>query len=330
VTDIARDPFREQGRRPRRWRTRVLGAPFEFSSNSRELLGLARDAFADVPQHRFARATRTLRVSLKHVRGDTPSWKTPPRPRLSSGAGMLCSHVDAQNFVVVDPGSARALVQVDDALMRDPRLVRYEFIELAVVTLALRVQGLVPLHAACVGANGRGLLLVGSSGSGKSTLALHAALQGLDFIAEDSVFVQPASLCASGLSAYVHARGDALPLIADRRVRAAVRASPRIQRRSGVRKHELDLRRGLARLAPAPLRIVGTVVLSARSNGGAAEPLRASELRRVLRTEQAYAASQPGWREFEQRALRAGGYRLGRMPPGDGVSSLRKLLEGTP
>lgn len=329
MKDILRDPFREQGRRPLRWRTRVLGARFEFTSNSHELLAVARDAFADVPQHRLARAPRTLRVSLSRVRGDAAPAKPPPRPKLSSGAGMLCSHVDAQNFVVVDPAAGRALVQVSDALLRDPRLVRYEFIELAVVTLALRTQGLVPLHAACVGAKGRGLLLVGASGSGKSTLALHAALEGLDFLAEDSVFVQPASLNASGLSAYIHARGDALPLIADRRVRAAVRSAPRIQRRSGVRKHELDLRRGLARLAPAPLRIVGTVVLSSRRNGGAPERMGAAELKRVLRAEQAYAVSQPGWREFERRVLRAGGYRLGRMPPGDGVSSLRKLLGAT-
>ena len=329
MKDITRDPFREQGGRPGCWRTRVLGAPFEFTSNSRELLGIARDAFAGVPQHRFGRTAPTLRVALNRVRGGA-AWKTPPPPRLSSGGGLLCSHVDAQNFVVVDPGSARALVQVSDALLRDPRLVRYEFIELAVVTLALRVQGLVPLHAACVGANGRGLLLLGGSGAGKSTLALHAALAGFDFLAEDSVFVRPASLDASGLSAYIHARGDALPLIADRQVRAAVRGAPRIRRRSGVRKHELDLRRGLARLAPAPLRIVGTVVLSSRRNGGVPERMAAAELKRVLRAEQAYAASRPEWREFERGVLRAGGHRLGRMPPADGVAALRKLLDGAP
>lgn len=327
MNDVARDPFREQGLRPRRWRTRVLGAPFEFSSNSPELLAIARDAFADVPRHRLARPARTLRVALVRTPG-AASWKTPPRPSLSSGAGLLCSHVDARNFVVVDPGAARALVQVSDALLRDPRLVRYEFIELAALTLALREQGLVPLHAACVGTNGRGLLLLGSSGAGKSTLALHAALRGLEFLAEDSVFVQPSSLDASGLSAYVHARPDALPLIEDRRVRAAVRRAPRIRRRSGVHKHEIDLRHGLARLAPAPLRIVGTVVLSPGTAGGL-QRLGMAELKRVLRHEQAYATAQPGWREFERRVVRAGGYRLGRMPPGDGVAALRRLLDAS-
>jgi serine kinase of HPr protein (carbohydrate metabolism regulator) len=58
-------------------------------------------------------------------------------------------------------------------------LTRYELIEFAVFTLAQRVQGLVPLHAACVGRAGRGLLLMGGSGAGKSTLALHCLARRL-------------------------------------------------------------------------------------------------------------------------------------------------------
>ena len=49
---------------------------------------------------------------------------------------------------------------------------RYEMLEFAVFTLASRVQGVVPLHAACIGRRGRGLLLMGDSGAGKSTAAL--------------------------------------------------------------------------------------------------------------------------------------------------------------
>ena len=36
----------------------------------------------------------------------------------------------------------------------------------AVFTLAARVQQLVPLHAACVGLKGRGVLIMGASGAG--------------------------------------------------------------------------------------------------------------------------------------------------------------------
>jgi hypothetical protein len=328
---ITRDPFREHGARVRRWRTRVLGADFEFSSNSAELLRVVKEAFAGVPRHRLPRTKRdTLQVCLLHVHGAS-KWSVPPKPTLSSGAGLLCAHLDAHNFVIVDPGAARALVQVGDSLLRHRRLLRYEFVEFAAITLAARRQGLVPLHAGCVGARGRGILLLGGSGSGKSTLALHAALHGLDFLSEDSVFVQPATLRATGLPAFAHSRDDALRLIPDANVRRAVRQSPRIQRRSGVRKREIDLRRQDARLAPGPLQLVATVVLSSRRRRGAAAlaPLTSRQLRRALRTEQAYAAAQPGWREFERRVLNAGGFSLERVPPSEGVSALRELLENS-
>jgi hypothetical protein len=326
--DIERDPFHEQVAKTLRWRTRVLGATVEFSSNSRELLGIAQDAFARVPQHRWSRdASCVVRVRLERVRGGV-SRAAPPKPVLTSGAGLLLGHVDAHNFVVIDPAGARALIQVEDSMLRHRGLVRYELIEFATITLATRVQGLVALHAGCVGIRGRGVLLLGSSGAGKSTLALQSALAGLDFLAEDSVFVNPATLYATGLSAYVHAREDALPLIGDPRARRAIGAAPRILRRSGVRKREVDLRRGLAHLAPRPLRIVAAVVLSARRSRGTDNlaPLTSVELRRVLRAEQPYAAARPGWLEFEQRVLRAGAFRLGRVSPADGVAALRHLL----
>jgi hypothetical protein len=329
ASDIARDPFREDGHRVLRWRARVLGARIDFVSNSRELLSIAQDAFARVPQHHWSGGGGTrLRITLACVR-DEGTWTTPPKPVLSSGGGMLFGHVDARNFVVVDTGAAQALIQISYSMLRHRQLVRYELVEFAAITLATRVQGLVALHAGCVGARGRGVLLVGASGAGKSTLALHAAFGGLDFLAEDSVFVQPASLCATALSAYVHAREDALALIRDQPVRQAVHAAPCIERRSGVRKREIDLRSRAARLAPKPLRIVATVVLSARRTRGVArlEPLSTMQLRRILRAEQVYAADRPGWREFERGVLRAGGFRLDRGPPADGVSSLRALLE---
>jgi hypothetical protein len=83
--DIERDPFREHRARKLRWCACVLGARFEFASNSRELLSIAQEAFAHVPQHRWQRAaSRTLRVSLEHVRGGAASlWRTPPKPKLS-------------------------------------------------------------------------------------------------------------------------------------------------------------------------------------------------------------------------------------------------------
>jgi hypothetical protein len=330
--DIERDPFHERGERVWTWSTRVLGARVEFSGNSRELLDVAREAFAGVPAHRWPGAGRmTLRITLRHRRENArPAWRMPPKAVLSSGAGVVCGHIDSSNFMIVNMAEDSALIQVGNAMLRHRQLLRYELVEFAAITLATRAQGLVPLHAGCVGAHGRGVLLLGASGTGKSTLTLHAALGGLEFLAEDSVFVQPATMRASGLSAFTHAREDSLGLIADRQVQRAARHAPCIERRSGVRKREIDLRQAAVRLAPKPLRIVATVVLSTRSARGAVNllPLTARQLKRELRAEQAYAAGRPGWHEFERRVLRAGGYRLLRSPPADGVSSLRDLLSG--
>jgi hypothetical protein len=329
LTGIEADPFLESASRPQRWRTTVLGAPCEFTSNSRELLGVAQQAFAGVPRHRWTQAPHDpLRIALQLRTAEAPDWKVPPKPRLSAGAGLLCGHVDTNNFVIIDAGAGRALVQVDAAMLRHPRLMRYELIEFAAICLAVRVQGLISLHAGCVAVRGRGVLLLGSSGAGKSTLALHAALAGCAFLAEDSVFVYPGSLLATGLSAHVHAGETAGKLIKDPRLRRAVQRAPRIVRRSGVRKHELDLRRGLVRLAPRPVRIVATVLLTDRPARGAAAlaPLSAARLKRELRREQAYAARRPGWDKFERDLLCAGGYRLDRVPPGQAVAVLRELL----
>jgi hypothetical protein len=57
----------------------------------------------------------------------------------------------------------------------------------------LAARGLVFTHAASVGRNGRGVLLVGRGGAGKSTTALACHLNGLEFLGDDYVAVEPES-----------------------------------------------------------------------------------------------------------------------------------------
>src|SRR6202042_2166135 len=141
-------------------------------------------------------------------------------------------------------------------MLENPYHLRYELLEFAVFVLAARALGLVPLHAACVGRHGRGILLLGASGSGKSTLALHSLLQGLDFLAEDAVFVQPESLLATGVANYLHVQADALRFVDDEATRSWISQAPVIRRRSGVEKFEVDLREERGQLAAAPLELV--------------------------------------------------------------------------
>jgi energy-coupling factor transporter ATP-binding protein EcfA2 len=211
--------------------------------------------------------------------------------------------------------------------------VRYELLEFAVFTLAARAQRLVPLHAACVGLRGSGILILGPSGSGKSTVTLHCLLAGLDFLAEDSVMVKPDELLATGVANFLHVRRDSLRFLAHLADAAQISKSPIIRRRSGVEKLEIDLRRAGLRLARAPLRISAIVFVTAKraTRHRLLAPVRETDLVRRLAASQRYAAGQPGWRSFTRQVRRLPAYELRRgRHPAEAVEALRQLLCSTP
>jgi energy-coupling factor transporter ATP-binding protein EcfA2 len=238
--------------------------------------------------------------------------------------------MDAANFAVVSPRERTGLVMVSPDMLHYPYQVRYELIEFAVFVLASRAQGLVPLHAACVGRSGRGLLLIGSSGAGKSTLALHCLMLGMNLLAEDSVFVHPERMLATGISNFLHLRRDSLPFVDDKSVVARIRKSPMIRRRSGVEKYEVDVRGLGGRVASSALRIEGIVFLSTRSRGRGAAlvPLPRRTLLRRLTAAQPYPAQLPSWKIFVKHlsAVRAFELRRGQHPT-EAAVALRLMLD---
>jgi hypothetical protein len=221
-------------------------------------------------------------------------------------------------------------VSVSAEMMRFPYHIRYELIEFAVFTLATRAQKLVPLHAACVGVNGRGILLMGPSGAGKSTVTLQCLLEGFDFLSEDSVFVAPKSMRATGAANFLHVRSDSLRWVRQAPMRAIIRQSAVIRRRSGVEKFEVDLRRKEFRLAKSSLKIIGIAFLSARSagTGPLLRPLSKSDTLARLEREQAYGAGLPQWGAFAKNLLDLGGFEIKRGPhPAASAEVLRSLLQ---
>jgi hypothetical protein len=330
--DSESDPFAERSSPPLSRRFKLLGARIQFNSNSRELLRLVDLTYAGLPQHRLSSKPTELRVALQlSAARRAPGRRAPPPLELTRGAGLLGGFTGSSNFVAVSPRERAALVAVSPQMLRFGYHTRYELIEFAVFTLASRVQRLIPLHAACVGLGGRGILLMGPSGAGKSTLALHCALAGFDFLSEDSVFVAPQTMLATGVSNYLHIRADSLRWLGRSREAAAIRKSPVIRRRSGVRKFEVDLRRDPYRLAKRPLKIAGAVFVSAQGAGAGPllKPLARSELRDRLASSQAYGASQPLWRSFSRRISRLDAFELRRARhPAEAVESLRSLLAG--
>lgn len=331
MSEAPADPFGENARARLRTRVSVLGGDFTVLSSDAQLLELAVEAFGGLPRHKLEPRSPRFSVHLKltdHPR-TWPHGTPPPRPVLGAGAGILHGSVDAGNFVVVDAATRRAFVSVSKALLRDRYYARYELVELAFLTLATRGQSLVPLHAACVGTNGNGLLLMGASGTGKSTLSLHALADGMQLLSEDSAFVAVESLLVTGVPSYLHVSSDALRFLDSGSLRSAIERSPTIERRSGTRKHELDVRRLTGKLARAPLKLAATVFLSRRVAGRqpALRPISRRDLTARLRREQPYASAQPGWRAFERRIAELPAYELRRLEhPDIAIRQLRSLL----
>jgi len=69
-------------------------------------------------------------------------------------------------------------------------LATHPLLTLALIEL-LKAHRRYSLHAACVAAGERGILVAGPSGAGKTTLAVALAYAGLSFLADDMVFLSP-------------------------------------------------------------------------------------------------------------------------------------------
>jgi hypothetical protein len=329
------DPYGENAGMRHRADFSVLGGRFRFESDSHELLELAQAAYGRLPNQRFATKPRTFHIKLMLTPRDPGGVRRagrrsqPPPIAMLNGAGFLGSATPSSTFVVLSPKERAGLVAVSAEMLKFPYHVRYEAIEFAVFTLACRAQALVPLHAACVGIGGCGILLMGPSGAGKSTVALQSLIEGFHFLSEDSVFVEPRSMRATGTANFLHVRADSLHWLGRSRIRSIIRASPVIRRRSGVEKFEVDLRRKEFRLAQAPLKIAGVVFLSPKrsANGPLLRRLSRSEATSRLHQEQAYGESLPQWRGFRRNLLRLGAFELTRgKHPSASTLALRSLL----
>lgn len=329
------DPFGEHRRAAWSFRRQLLGGRFEFETDSRALLRLVEAAYARLPPHTLAAPAPRLRVRLvlgpaplkpggAGTRGGEPS---PVQPL--AGAGLLCGALESATFAAMSPEQGSALIVVARDMQHHAYHVRYELLEFTVYVLAARRQGLVPLHAGCLGQHGSGLLLMGASGSGKSTLVLHGLLAGMDFLAEDSVLVSPERLLATGIANFVHLRRDSLRFLTSADRRALLRNAELIRRRSGIEKLEIDLRRRPYRLAATPQRIRAVVFISrqrARKRPLLA-PLRPADTLARLRASQRYAAQQPGWRAFTQQLTQLPAYELRRAEhPLAAIEALREVL----
>ncbi len=102
---------------------------------------------------------------------------------------LLMQVADTDNFFITDMKTGRAMGRVTPVTASCPRYLRYHILEGAVLSMIATMRA-VAVHAACVRACGRGVLLCADSGEGKSTLAYAGARAGWAYVSDDSTYIR--------------------------------------------------------------------------------------------------------------------------------------------
>ena len=170
MSKAAEDPFGERAPALLRARLHVLGWRLHGRKRRRGAARARRRGFrrhaeasarsATAPIHRAARAHDSPEDVARWpgaaaARSQRRRWACSAQPSTRAPSPSWTSPM------------SRALICVSNAMLRHRYHARYELVELAFLTLAARAQSLVPLHAACVGANGKGVLLMGGERDGQ-------------------------------------------------------------------------------------------------------------------------------------------------------------------
>ena len=128
-----------------------------------------------------------------------PDWSSMPvgpkstLPRLSRPGGHAAFDLYAGVAQIYDVERRRAVYWTEDAASLPYWDRSFPFRQ----TLAwfFAPTSALPMHAACLACDGKGLLLPGISGAGKSTTALRLALDGFAFLGDDYVLVDAGPPC---------------------------------------------------------------------------------------------------------------------------------------
>lgn len=155
-----------------------LGFRVTVLTNSPDVQAAARESW-EAYRPEFDRPPLEVRIIVREE-GDLA-----PEPTFLSQAHMITVVSDRDNFACVDFKTLFAYAFVSQKTAADHAWFRWFFLE-PMVYFLLAQSYTMPMHAACIAKNGRGILLTGASGAGKSTLAYACARAGWTFVADDA------------------------------------------------------------------------------------------------------------------------------------------------
>jgi hypothetical protein len=160
-----------------------LGLPVEIVTNDTAVLAAASESFGHA---RPSRRSEPFEVRVGVSRGGAADC--PPEPTRREFNHLYSLVADVDNQALLDLRSCTNFTWVTSAAVNNRIYFRYNFLE-KVVYLLLGASVVTDLHAACVGNNGKGILLIGDSGAGKSTLAYACARAGWTYTSDDTSYL---------------------------------------------------------------------------------------------------------------------------------------------
>jgi hypothetical protein len=173
-----------------------LGYSVEIITNEASVLAAAGESFGHAQFTRDATGFE-IRVGV----ADQADACCPPEPARHAFGQFYSLFADGENRALLDLSTGRNFIWLTRAAASNRLYLRSNFLEKAVYLL-LGASVVTDLHAACVGKNGKGILLCGESGAGKSTLAYACARAGWTFTSDDTSYLvnQPGAPRAGDLN----------------------------------------------------------------------------------------------------------------------------------
>lgn len=160
-----------------------LGYAVEIVTNEPAVLEAASESFGHA---RLSRPSATLQVCIGVSDGGDAECPFEPTRRQYNHLYSLVA--DAGNQALLDLKGCIGFIWLQKTAVRNRLYFRYNFLE-KTVYLLLGSSVVTDLHAACVGKNGKGVLLCGDSGAGKSTLSYACARAGWTYISDDTSYL---------------------------------------------------------------------------------------------------------------------------------------------
>ena len=160
-----------------------LGYSIEIATNSPEVLIAATESFGHM---RSSREDTRLQIRVGVSGGERSAC--PPEPTRREFNHLYSLVADVNNQALLDLETGTNFTWMTQAAVDNRLYFRSNFLE-KTVYLLLGATVVTDIHAACVGKNGKGILLCGETGAGKSTLAYACARAGWTFTSDDTSYL---------------------------------------------------------------------------------------------------------------------------------------------